>query len=122
MAFSIGRAGLTLTLPEPLNWQNSGGGTVTLTGTFLVSGSVTDYFKGAGGGFNVRGSADGNLYVFNGGNVSDLARFYLQPASYYIGAATFEQGSPLQPVVGRQLAQNDVVNWRLSNGLVRVTP
>jgi hypothetical protein len=50
------------------------------------------------------------------------ANFYLPAASFYIGAATFEQGASLQTVVGRQQVQNDLVNWRLQNGLVRVTP
>lgn len=70
-----------------------------------------------------RSSADGtlNLFATTGSVPSGSIRFYLTPANFYIGACTIEQGSPLQPVVGRSGLQNDTVNWRLSNGLVRVT-
>lgn len=95
-----------------------------------VPASVTEYSQSFSS-LNppgTRSSADGNLF-FEGLNVAagsatlmtGTASFYLTPANFYVGAATIEQGSPLQPVVGRAMLA-DVVNWRLSNGLVRVTP
>jgi hypothetical protein len=76
--------------------------------------------------------ADGPIAVFTYGfhdifggtyyGTTVSARHAVPPASFYVGAATLEQGNPLYPVVGRDLVQPDVANWRLSNGLVRVTP
>lgn len=48
------------------------------------------------------------------------ASYYLPIASSYVGAATIEVGTSLATVVGRQVPLS--TNWRLSNGLVRVTP
>jgi hypothetical protein len=89
-----------------------------------VPAAASEYsYVGASSVFGDRGSADGDMTFLDAGQVlTSTARFGLAPSSFYIGAATFEQGSPLQPVVGRTLTQADLVNWRLSNGLVRVTP
>ncbi len=86
--------------------------------------AATEYsYAGVLSTFYTRASADGNIiFLDTGTTLSSIARLGIAPSNYYIGAATFEQGSPLQPVVGRGMAQADVVNWRLSNGLVRVTP
>lgn len=75
---------------------------------------------------STRSSSDGTMNVWckAAGDATPMittAHFYLAPSDYYVGAATIEQGSPLQPVVG-EAVQPDLVNWRLSNGLVRVTP
>lgn len=79
-------------------------------------------YKGVTSVFAARVSADGNLIFLDTGQVlSSTARFSLTPANFYAGSAVFEQGSPLRPVVG-DTVQPDLVNWRLSNALVRVTP
>lgn len=93
----------------------------------VVPSVAMEYFREPQPLVYTRGSADGDLSLFttNGaglGQVAAPASFALTPANFYIGACTIEQGSPLQPVVGMMLAQPDLVNWRLSNGLVRVTP
>lgn len=84
--------------------------------------AALDYFDGSSP--YVRSTSDGNLncYGFGSGLGSVVYRFSLKPADFYIGAARIEQGTTLRPVVGRNLFQYDVANWRLSNGLVRVTP
>lgn len=51
-----------------------------------------------------------------------VMQWTIAPTDYYDGAATIEVGSPLRTVVGREVPQNAVANWRLSNGLVRATP
>jgi hypothetical protein len=72
--------------------------------------------------YSARTSADGSVdFYYSPSALSGSAHSMCPPVNFYTGAATFEQGSPLQPVVGRGLAQPDLVNWRLSNGLVRVT-
>ena len=85
--------------------------------------TTVEYFGGSGV-FYDRVGWDGTTRMLYGTTSapSITAHFYLAPANYYIGAATFEQGSPYATVVGRQEVQADLVNWRLSNGLVRVTP
>jgi hypothetical protein len=90
--------------------------------------AVVEYSLASAAVTATRSSADGILRFtsFNAGLgsatlMNATPRFYLTPANFYVGAATIEQGSPLQPTVGRSV-QPDVVNWRLSNGLVRVTP
>lgn len=87
-------------------------------------GSALEYSPSTTGTLTTtRTSADGLVNVFyNPAVLSFTTRFGLPPASFYVGAATFEQGSPLQPVVGRMLVQPDPVNWRLSNGFIRITP
>lgn len=75
---------------------------------------------------STRSSADGNvsLWCKAAGDpvpMTTTARFYTTPANFYIGAATIEQGTTLAPVVGQSMLA-DVVNWRLSNGMVRITP
>jgi hypothetical protein len=100
-----------------------------------VPGASTEYNANDWLGlFNsyTRASADGPIAVFTYGfhdifggtyyGTTVSARHAVPPASFYVGAATLEQGNPLYPVVGRDLVQPDVANWRLSNGLVRVTP
>jgi hypothetical protein len=49
------------------------------------------------------------------------AQFQCAPTDFYAGAATFEVGATPKTVIGRQYAQ-DPTNWRLSNGILRVTP
>jgi hypothetical protein len=77
---------------------------------------------GGWGSFYFRSSADGLLQYYQPTLLKTSAHFALAPANFYIGAATFEQGAVLQPVVGRLLTQPSPASWRLSNGLVRVTP
>lgn len=88
-----------------------------------VPAAASEYaYKGVSSVFNARLSADGNLIFLDSGQVlTSTARFGLAPANFYIGSAVFEQGSPLRPVVGDSV-QPDLINWRLSNALVRVTP
>ncbi len=87
--------------------------------------SLTEYFAGATTLY-YRGIAPVQppwLNVFGLATPPPTAAHYsIPPNLYYLGAATFEQGGSLQPVVGRQLVQPDYVNWRLSNGMLRVTP
>lgn len=68
-------------------------------------------------------SADGVDMLFRAlpGGPNRTIQYYLTPSSYYNGAAMLEVGTTLRTVVGRQV-QNSPVDWRLSNGLVRVTP
>jgi len=87
-----------------------------------VPNAAVEYWRGATIAVVARASADGVMLFYQGGTFGQSANFYLLPSTFYVGAATFEQGSPLRPVVGRQQILSDVVNWRLSNGLVRVTP
>jgi hypothetical protein len=103
---------------------NAVGGVAGDASGFHAAPNTTEYASQVSNTFYTRTSADGVLIV-NGliipATTIATTHFGLPPASFYIGGATFEQGSPLQPVVGRA-CQPDVVNWRLSNGLVRVTP
>lgn len=72
-----------------------------------------------------RTSADGVVTIhFDGTNqrLNDaIARWSISPALAYVGAAKLEVGTTLRTVVGRQI-QNLTANWRLSNGLLRITP
>lgn len=70
-----------------------------------------------------RVSADGNIAVASGSTFFHTARPQLQiaPASFYVGAAKLEIGSTLRTVIGRQIVDLPA-NWRLSNGLLRITP
>lgn len=85
-------------------------------------GAATEYYRGALGVTVNRPSADGNISFTTNGALSTAASFSLRPADFYVGAATIEQGTPLQPVVGRTTTQADPHHWRLSNGIMRVTP
>jgi hypothetical protein len=87
-----------------------------------VPSVAVEYFRGQGGSLLTRSSADGNMLFTTSGLIGSTASFYVAPPNFYVGAATVEQGSPLQPLVGRVFTQTDLVNWRLSNGLVRITP
>src|SRR5260221_14265990 len=91
-----------------------------------VPGAATEYASPLASGIAaIRVSADGSLAFFYQAGTNGYGgtgRFALTPQNFYVGAVTFEQGNPYQPIVGRVMAQPDVVNWRLSNGLVRVTP
>lgn len=58
-----------------------------------------------------------NCFAFYNG----ILRYWIVPEDFYIGAGTIEVGDPLEIVVGTQISRSPV-NWRLSNGLVRVTP
>lgn len=86
--------------------------------------SATDVWTGTSGGapagFTTRTSADGAMRVFTNGNWDSLG-FAVEPADFYVGAATIEVGDTLRTVVGDQIT-NEPTAWRLSNGLVRVTP
>lgn len=50
--------------------------------------------------------------------------YYVPPASFYNGACRLEvlYGSTYWPVMGAQIPNATAGNWRLSNGLVRVSP
>lgn len=95
-----------------------------VTAWHAVPGATTEYYN-PGLTASSRGpGADGTLSFWTntaGTGLSTTARSGLTPANFYINAATFEQGATLQPIVGRVLTQPDPLNWRLSNGLVRVT-
>lgn len=75
-----------------------------------------------------RTSADGimEIHGFTGlaagsAALSTISSWRVAAASFYIGAATIETGTTLRVVVGKQI-ENKATAWRLSNGLVRVTP
>jgi hypothetical protein len=90
-----------------------------------VPSLATEYFalSGAGRFIGGRVAEDASLDVnLLGSTYAVIARYSLAPADYYKAAAKFEQGSPLFPVMGRLMAQADTLNWRLSNGLIRITP
>lgn len=56
---------------------------------------------------------------------SGVPYYYVPPANYYIGAATLEvqRDSTWYPVHGRQVPAIDTPgDWRLTNGLVRISP
>lgn len=52
---------------------------------------------------------------------SGTLRYYLTPESFYVGAGVIEVNDPLEICVGTQIPRSPD-DWRLSNGLVRVTP
>lgn len=100
--------------------------TADMQGLHAMPAAGTEYSSPLTGTNGSRSSSDGNIMVrpttVGNPTLSGTTRSALAPRDFYIGACTIEQGSALQPVVGRTLAQPDVTNWRLSNGLVRVTP
>jgi hypothetical protein len=53
--------------------------------------------------------------------INDVIRYVMPPADNYVGAATLEFGAGNYPLVGRQVPAT-FTPWRMSNGLVRVTP
>lgn len=87
--------------------------------------AVDHYLAAFGTSTATRTSADGVIdFVYQSTYAtafSSFGQFTVAPASYYVGAATIEAGSTLRRVTGRRL-KNLPMNWRLSNGLVRVTP
>lgn len=89
-----------------------------------VPAAVTEYSKEGVTASYTRTGSDGAVQfsVLDDYDTGSL-RFYLAPEDYYIGAATFELGSSnlFRSIVGLQ-AENLPTAWRLSNGLVRVTP
>ena len=71
-----------------------------------------------------RSSADGSMTLFFHSAYETYPRFRLAPASYYVGAARLEISDDLgtqHVVTGNQVA-NKPFGWRLSNGVVRVSP
>lgn len=72
-------------------------------------GVITNYFHASG---------VGSLFG------SSSWRQYLKPADYYKGGARLEvqYGGTWYPVHGRQVPLATAGNWRISNGLVRVSP
>lgn len=92
---------------------------------------IEDYNAGTGFGEY----AVGREVAVDGGRVrwtrvpslpaTGVVSYYVPPASHYIGAATLEvqRDSVWYPVSGRQVPKLDTAGaWRLSNGLVRITP
>ena len=90
-----------------------------------VPGAATEYWKRNSGSSFQRSSEDGAMYLaanFGSSSMNTTSSFAVDPAHFYTGAARIEQGTPnLLPVVGRYFTQPDTVNWRLSNGMIRVT-
>lgn len=88
-----------------------------------VPAAVTEVTKTGVSAAYTRDSADGDVRVHLLSGYEQTPRFYLAPEDYYIGAATLElgSGSLFRTIVGLQ-AENLPTAWRLSNGLVRVTP
>lgn len=69
---------------------------------------------GPGGSVTFRGSSTQTYY-------DATATFVLPPANYYDAAATLKVGGYV--VTGRQIpAADNLTNWELSNGLVKITP
>lgn len=71
-----------------------------------------------------RGGENGTILLVSGGSnvlYDAVVRHSIDAANAYLHAATIEVGSSLAPVVGRQIT-NEPANWRLSNGILRVTP
>jgi hypothetical protein len=91
-----------------------------------VPGAATEYQSPlSAGAASSRLSAAGLLTLFSQAGSSGyggIGRHAVTPQNFYVGAATFKQGNPLQPVVGRLMAQADVLNWELGNDLIRITP
>lgn len=98
------------------------------TGTSVAWHAVpneTYYYKTNGATVTTatRTGADGVLLFLTGGSnvlYDSISRWAVPPASYYKNAAKIEIGTTLRTVVGAQI-DNLPANWRLSNGLVRVT-
>lgn len=86
--------------------------------------SAVEAWWSGGGTIYSRTSADGTLNVHRRGvpPLKETARYYIAPASRYVGAATIEASynGTYRNVIGAQLpaAYN---TWRLSNGLIRIT-
>lgn len=70
-----------------------------------------------------RAAEGGDMHFIHLTDYNVTPRFFVTPADYYLGAATFElgSGSLYRTIVGTQ-AENLPDAWRLSNGLVRLTP
>lgn len=88
--------------------------------------SATDYYHTGGivSATGTRTSADGAMLVqhLGGGAAAEaIAKWSVPPASALIGAAKIEVGTTLRTVVGHQI-ENLPEAWRISNGLLRVTP
>lgn len=72
-----------------------------------------------------RDSSDGPVYAtYLASPFSVLARSYPTPANRYLGSARLEvlYGSTWFPVVGDQVPLTAAANWRLGNGIIRVSP
>lgn len=76
-----------------------------------------------------RVTTDGDLGVISNGSptaaVRRLAQFTVKPADYYIGAAAVEitYNSNYRKIIGRRIPSGlSAVGWRLTNGLIRITP
>lgn len=52
---------------------------------------------------------------------SVIQQYYVPASKYYEAAATVLVGAPLRVAVGRQVS-NDSRSWKLSNGLIEITP
>lgn len=93
------------------------------------AGNTASLFTLAGYGSPL-GTATGNLQTATIASLtnatSDVLWYYSQPADFYDGAAMIEvsrdNGSTWYPVVGRQIPSGVTLYWRISNGLVRVSP
>jgi len=84
----------------------------------------TEYYTGNSSGSISRVTADGTMkcYYQNASIPStNIGRFYVAPASRYLGSAQIEvsYGGTYYPLVGNEIPAG--ATWRLSNGLVRLT-
>lgn len=71
------------------------------------------------------GTVDVDVYVWPGSagdhKYNITPSYAVAPAHFYDGSPQIEMGDPLAVLVGRQ-CRNTPTDWRLSNGLVEVTP
>ena len=86
--------------------------------------AATSYYD-IGGALGTEGYRTGDnilAVIHNGSGLYDArARWAVPPSFFYKGAATLEVGTTLSTTVGHQI-RDLPENWRLSNGLLRVTP
>lgn len=89
-----------------------------------IVGTVVSAHGSINAGLTQYVTATGALNLFSTEKALDhdcQVQYQVAPADFYAGAATFETGSTLHTVIGRQYAQ-DPTSWRLSNGILRVIP
>lgn len=107
-------SGATITNPHGNNgeaWQ-----------AFPASVTEQNWSGGGGDSLYARESEDGViLFQTSQGFVEGVLSYYLTPENFYVGACRIHSGSPLELVVGRQIVRAPY-DWRISNGLVRVSP
>lgn len=97
---------------------------VTAAEPFWASPSPVNDIAQAPG--DLRPLSDGNdiyLYAdFSAEPYNQVVAWQAPPSWFYRGAATLEVGSTKVVAVGRQVEASAATTWRVSNGLVRVSP